>query len=678
MQPTRTTARNFRTDLLIAAVLPLIILTLGVAATSYSISRLEREARVIAKLDTVASFLVGASELGLLTQAPDLLRDPVLRAVADQDIVHVSLYSPSGQVLIEQGESVGYGPSVADLRATRLGPRYRPLDSTLYELSQVVNYRIEDEGAEVVGLFRSDQPTEKSPSEKVHGYVRIVMSSERVAAEYRDRLKLSAASTAVVLAIGVTLALLLSRRTAQGITLLSRALQRVGQGHFDVDVPELGSGEISQLGRGLNEMSAQLREARDEIDQHQLQLERKVHERTAELNATRIEAERANQAKSRFLANMSHEIRTPMTAILGYADVMIDDPRTSDDQRELLNIIGRNGNHLLAIINRILDLSKIEAGRLQVEKIPIDLVELIVDVGQAMRIRADERGIALNVEFASDVPALILSDSVRVRQAVINLVENAIKFTGEGSVIIRLTYEAPSETARIDVIDTGVGIPEEAITNLFLQFEQADTSTSRRFGGTGLGLAITVRLAHLLGGECKLESEVGIGTQATFSFSAPRAPGAKLRKVSQEDIRRVEEQSALPEKGKRISAHILLVEDGADNQRLIAMILRKAGAEVEVVEDGLAALDAMRSDAPFDLVLMDMAMPVMDGYTATRTLREMGFETPIIALTAHALTGEREKCIAAGCDDYATKPIDKPRLLELVRHTLEAADKPDS
>jgi CheY-like chemotaxis protein/two-component sensor histidine kinase len=389
--------------------------------------------------------------------------------------------------------------------------------------------------------------------------------------------------------------------------------------------------------------------------QHHLELEWLVEERTAELNLMRIRAESASRAKTDFLARMSHELRTPIAAISGYSEVLLDDARIDPEQREALLTI--------------LDLAQIESGRLQLLEAPVDLVALLRRVQREFKGLAAARRNSLTLEFALDVPTLVLSDEVRLHQALGSLVDNAIKFTQGGSVRIYVGYEPAQRLARIEVIDTGRGVHPEAIPGLFLEFEQADGGASRDFGGGGLGLAITRRLARLLGGECAMVSEPGRGTQVTLSFRAPAAPGAEaLTAAGDSRLRPSHAPAAAQPAG--LQGRILLVEDGADNQRLISLILRKAGAQVEIAANGRIAVERLRTDPAFDLVLMDMAMPELDGYQATRLLREMGFAKPIVALTAHGLLGERERCLAAGCDLYATKPLDRAELLRIAQNAL--------
>ena len=384
-------------------------------------------------------------------------------------------------------------------------------------------------------------------------------------------------------------------------------------------------------------------------------------------------AEAANRAKSEFLANMSHEIRTPMTAILGYADLLTD-PQLSPSERDAhLAVIRRNGEHLLTLINDILDLSKIEAGKMAVDLTPCNLPSVLAGVASILRVRADQRGIALSVEYATPVPETIRTDASRLRQALVNLVGNAVKFSEGGAVRIVAAlledWRDGRAAVRLEVIDTGVGIAQEKLSALFEPFVQADASTSRRFGGTGLGLAITRRIAEMLGGELTVRSAAGEGS--TFTLIVPTGPlegVAMLERPGEamlSDGRDPKRQSARP--NALAGLRVLLAEDGPDNQLLIKTLLARAGAQVEIAENGRLAVEKARAAGPggFDVVLMDMQMPEMDGYEAVGALRESGYGGPIVALTAHSMAGDRDKCVEAGCDDYLTKPVDPGRLIDV-------------
>jgi len=395
------------------------------------------------------------------------------------------------------------------------------------------------------------------------------------------------------------------------------------------------------------------------------------------------QAEQASIAKSEFLANMSHEIRTPMTAILGYADLLLGEKTIREDPRtleETLQTIQRNGVHLLTIINDILDMSKIEAGKLEVEIIPTNPRHIVDEVIGLLAERAKMKQIKLFVSYESPIPERIQSDPTRLRQILLNLVGNGIKFTEVGQVEIRVSCNVSDGFIQFDVVDSGIGMApaQRADVSRFEAFTQADSSTSRNFGGSGLGLRISNSLAEMLGGSLSIESKLGEGSTFTVRVRTGDLNGVRLAMVDQTEVQNgATLDKELPDKETSPSLdgfRILLAEDGVDNQKLISFLLNKAGAEVTVVENGKIAVDLLldeKSDE-FDVVLMDMQMPVMDGYTATRYLRDQSYEQPIIALTANAMAQDRQKCISAGCDEFATKPVNRPKLIDLILKTTRA------
>lgn len=451
--------------------------------------------------------------------------------------------------------------------------------------------------------------------------------------------------------------------------------------------------EIDPLRDERGEISGFMAIESDITEQHQHQEELKRH--AEEMVRLRNAAESANRAKTDFLANMSHEIRTPMTAILGFTELLAEnsDPAgtTSAERVECIETIRRNGDHLLAIINDILDLSKIEAGMMTVEKIPTDLVHLLKDVESLMQFKATRKGINLRLNLAEPLPTIIHTDPVRLKQILVNLLGNAIKFTEHGEVSMKVHTDANTVPGFIviDVVDTGIGMTSQQMSQLFGAFVQADTSTTRKFGGTGLGLRISKSLAQLLGGNITISSEPGKGSvfQLTISTGLARAPQEVVTDIKPESAtkRLVKEESAveivkqLPLNGLNIA----LVEDGLDNQRLIAFHLRKAGADVAVFDNGKLALEAMTSDGTiqgslgnvglFDLIVTDMQMPEMDGYTFARSLRTKGFTHPIIALTAHAMEWDKKRCLDSGCDYYISKPVDRAALIDTCRNAVAAS-----
>ncbi|MBL8878693.1 MAG: response regulator [Phycisphaerales bacterium] len=424
-----------------------------------------------------------------------------------------------------------------------------------------------------------------------------------------------------------------------------------------------------------------------QLQERRVQLEeanRKLEVQRADLDLARRQALAAADAKSQFLANMSHEIRTPMTAILGFADELVEaeSHQTSpQDRLDLIHTIKRNGDHLLQIINDILDLSKIEAGHMTVETLQTSLIELINDSVDMLRSRAQAKGVALTLEFTGLVPARIETDPTRLRQVLMNLLSNSIKFTERGHVAISVAFrDGAAPQIEIDVVDTGIGMSTAQASRLFKPFTQADSSMARRFGGTGLGLTISRRLARMLGGDLFIvRSEPGVGTRFRAIF-----PTGFIARESLIDATATRQSAS---SGTAIDAtqstvslklRILLAEDGPDNQKLISMVLRKLGAEVVIAENGEiaseTALKAERDGNAFDVILMDMQMPVLDGYQATRKLRARGYARPIIALTAHAMAADRQKCLDAGCDDYASKPIDRKKLVATILNHARPAD----
>ncbi len=388
-----------------------------------------------------------------------------------------------------------------------------------------------------------------------------------------------------------------------------------------------------------------------------------------DLRKAKDAAEAATHAKSRFLASMSHEIRTPMTAILGYADLLMDPTISASSRGNYAATIRRSGEHLLALINDILDFSKIEAGKMSLDVGRCNVVALLADVASMVRPRAEAQGVSFSVEYPGEMPETILTDGARLRQAIVNLAGNAVKFTERGSVRIAASVLPEGiggqPAVRFEVIDTGIGIREDILPHLFQSFEQGDAAVSLKFGGTGLGLAISRHIAHLLGGDLTAASAWGQGSTFTLTVPAGNLQGVHMlqhpAEMMQESAHKAWELTAEDLKG----VSILLAEDGYDNRELIKTILHAAGAEVETVENGRLAVDRAESES-FDLILMDMNMPEMDGYEATRLLRDHCYEKPILALTANAMAGDSDQCLAAGCNEYLAKPIDRARLIQTI------------
>jgi PAS domain S-box-containing protein len=423
-----------------------------------------------------------------------------------------------------------------------------------------------------------------------------------------------------------------------------------------------------------------LEEQKDQLDQHAKELEKAKHE----AEAARAVAEAASRSKSEFLANMSHEIRTPMTAILGYADILLDPSIRPNQQLDCVQVIRRNGEHLLSIINDILDIAKIEAGKMTIEQIDCSIEEVLANVESLMRVRASEKRLEFGVTYLSPIPKTVQTDPTRLRQIVLNLTGNALKFTQKGGVKIQCDFVAtPRATIRVSVVDTGIGLTESQLAALFLPFQQADESTTRKFGGTGLGLAISRRLSQMLGGDIVVTSTHGEGSCFAIEFFAGNGPFEFYQPTGVRVPAAVAPAVTATAGDQPLAGRVLLAEDGIDNQRLVKFQLSKLGIDVEIAENGLIALQkfdmAEREGRRYDLVLMDMQMPEMDGYAATKHLRARGYVGPIVALTAHAMAGDRDRCIDTGCSDYLTKPIDRRELQRVLKENLSgtSGSKPD-
>ena len=372
---------------------------------------------------------------------------------------------------------------------------------------------------------------------------------------------------------------------------------------------------------------------------------------------------------------MSHEIRTPLTAIIGFAETLEEEPAEKDRHDAIRRIID-NGKHLLHVINGILDLSKIESKKLVVETMPVDIFEIFADTESVMGMLAREKNLAFDLDYQYPLPRFIQTDPTRFKQIIFNLCSNAIKFTEKGTIRLEIGYLAQERKLHVAVIDTGIGISQEKINRLFAPFTQADSSTTRRFGGTGLGLYISRQLAEMLGGSIDIKSVEGLGTRIDVTIGTGEIDLENMVNVIPESVS--ENLVNLPLSGAgQLRGRILLAEDSPDNQRLISLFARKNGAEVTVVNNGKAAVEtALAGD--FDLVLMDMQMPIMDGVEATRVLRQTGYPGPIVALTANAMKEDRQRCANAGCDDFLTKPIDRSEFNRVLNQYLVHLEEPST
>jgi signal transduction histidine kinase/DNA-binding response OmpR family regulator len=463
------------------------------------------------------------------------------------------------------------------------------------------------------------------------------------------------------------------RALGRPLALLQQGITSVREGKFEPIQISSTHDEIQYLGESFNQMIAEINASQAEIRQHRDLLEERIRQRTEDLEKAMRTALAASQAKSEFLANMSHELRTPMNGLLGMLEVVLDSA-LSAEQREELGIAQRSAYSLLALLNDILDLSKIEAGKMMIESIPYNVRTVLEDCVKSFQARATQKKIALHLEIDDAAPAEVIGDPLRVRQIAANLLSNALKFTELGWVCLRLSVEESAEgpaQMKIAVSDTGAGIEAAKLTAIFEKFTQADGSITRKYGGTGLGLAITKRLVEMQGGKVHVESQVGKGS--TFTVTLPWIPVAKAAASSVES-----RDGAAVKKIVPAEVRILLVEDNLVNQKVVLAILRKKGYRIDVAGDGreaLSKLDASLAgpDQAYNLVLMDVQMPVLDGLETTRIVRlnSRWDRLPIIAMTAHAMNGDRERCLQAGMNSYISKPIQPAHLISIIEKQLQ-------
>ncbi len=378
-------------------------------------------------------------------------------------------------------------------------------------------------------------------------------------------------------------------------------------------------------------------------------------------------ADHANKAKSDFLANMSHEIRTPLTAIIGFSENALDKKQTRKKQVQALKTIQQSGNHLLKLINDILDFSKIDAGELEIELIDTNPVEVVTKVESLVRPQAEKKSLNLEIHYHFPLPANISCDPIRLQQILINLCSNAVKFTEQGSITVTLDYLPDENNVMFTIRDTGIGMKPDELRKIFKPFKQADSSTTRRFGGTGLGLSLSHQLTELLNGELSVDSIHNEGTTFMLTIPCGDTPTEMINGFVDDAP-----QQDLEEKPRvALTGHVLLVEDNELNQQLLVAFLEKMGVAVSIANNGQEAVDMVMQET-YDLVYMDMQMPVMSGVDATLLLREKKCEVPIIAITANATKQDRDLCRQSGFDDFITKPVVYDALYETTAQFLDS------
>jgi signal transduction histidine kinase/DNA-binding response OmpR family regulator len=554
------------------------------------------------------------------------------------DIVYAAIFTPDGRTITSFNEfkhpTLGFEDHASDLNSLIEELQQAP---DIMPLEQQINY-----DGKTIGVLKLGLTTTRAES----------LSQSNLMNQLLE-------AFTIIFILAISIYIIFNYKVIKPINILNSFAKQVAKGNFENRAETRSDDELGMLASVFNDMSQSLKDSRHEIEST---LEK--------LKDTNEELQAATRAKSAFLANMSHEIRTPLTAIIGFGETLLDSSIEETERVNSVKTIIRNGSHLQQIINDILDISKIEADKLVIETVTTDLFTILDDLDALAGMQARNKGLEFTIEQEFPIPHEFKTDPVRLKQILINLCSNAIKFTQQGYIHIKVSADMINNLLFFDIQDSGIGMNEEQQRKVFEAFTQADSSTTRKYGGTGLGLPLSKRLAEMLGGGITVHSKPNEGSQFRLTI---RFPELMDHEVAHEPPQRAVEQ--LPEKtvSTQVSGRILLAEDTEDNQKLISLYTRKLGAEIVIVDNGQSAVEKALSES-FDLVIMDKQMPVMDGITAVKQLREAGFAKPIIALTADALKEDREVCLQAGCNEYMTKPIDRDLFMQRVSHYLSQQD----
>jgi signal transduction histidine kinase/ActR/RegA family two-component response regulator len=656
------------------ATIAMIVITSASLAGYFALQTVERGQRDLREQGRALASLVGRSgELAIYTGDARALRSILEGLAAYRNVAWAMVLDPDHAELArwtsEPGIAVPRPPprgAFGELGSARVWTS--DTIDTVVMVSPVV--AVADPN---LGDLVPEQDVDAVIQERI-GYVLLGMSTAELIVDQRTFLLSVFLVTLGLALIGALVAVLLARRIAAPLKSLASAAGRISTGDLDIQIERGSGGEVTSLAEAFEHMLVRLRSYRERVAAQQQDLEDQVAQRTEDLRLALGQAQQANQSKSQFLARMSHELRTPLHGLLGAVEVLAaaSDPAERADLARLAIDVGTT---LKEIIDDVLDLSRAESNRLELELRAFDVGQIVREVRDVLSGTAQRKGVDLRVEIDPQLPGDLLGDSSRIKQVVLNLVSNAVKFTQQGEVRLSArVIEASAELTelRIEVADTGIGIAPQAVERVFEPFAQADESMSRRFGGTGLGLALSRQLVEMMGGRIGVDSEPGLGSVFWVQLSLASASSSGSPQVSQEVFADAQ-RSEIPSTWR-----ILVAEDNPVNQLVVRRFLNRLGLEPVVVDHGQAALAAIDGQR-FDLVFMDCQMPQMDGYEATRRIRDaertaQGVQArlPIVALTAHATRSERQRCLDAGMDDFVTKPFSVDDLRQVIARWLDA------